>query len=441
MAEVVFIFEGKSIIIHSNKNQKMKDICNNLSIKINIDINSLIFLYEGKQLDLNKILNEITKENKINILVYKYENEICSKCGRILNNKIIEDIRLINNNINYSLIGIKSQIENIMNDIREKKNINYINSQLNNINIIIKNINDDIEKMNNKLNQIKLTYNINNINKENGINKIKNDYAKKKILEEYKFIKDRPFTELPITVDIPDKDNVFEWRLTFQGPDDTSYKGGLFFLKAFFPKNFPEKAPEICFQTPIYHLNVNPNKPECSPSERIGHIAISILNWWKPNSKIRYILNSIYYLFYCHNPESPYGLDRAEVFINNRELFEKRVRYFTIKYANQINASQSYDEWDFSDKNFETNDEQNQLIKVIFETDGINRQIIQCKKDEYVKNLFLQYEKINGFSENSLLYIHKNIRIYRNLNKKLHEINIYNGSLISVINSKNIIPA
>ena len=166
-----------------------------------------------------------------------------------------------------------------------------------------------------------------------------------------------------------------------------------------------------------------------------------MLIWWKPNSKIRYILNSIYYLFYCHNPESPYGLDRAEVFINNRELFEKRVRYFTIKYANQINASQSYDEWDFSDKNFETNDEQNQLIKVIFETDGINRQIIQCKKDEYVKNLFLQYEKINGFSENSLLYIHKNIRIYRNLNKKLHEINIYNGSLISVINSKNIIPA
>ena len=56
----------------------------------------------------------------------------------------------------------------------------------------------------------------------------------------------------------------------------------------------------------------------------------------------------------------------------------------------------------FYDKNFETNDEQNQLINVIFEIDGINRQIIQCKKDEYVKNLFLQYKKMNGFSKNSL---------------------------------------
>ena len=48
---------------------------------------------------------------------------------------------------------------------------------------------------------------------------------------------------------------------------------------------------------------------------------------------------------------------------------------------------------------------------------------------------------MNGFSPNDMLYIHKNIRIYRSLNKKLDEINIYNGSLISVINIKNIILA
>ena len=90
MAEVYYIFEGQSIIIQSNKNQKMKDICKNLSTKINIDINSLIFLYEGNKLDLEKKLNEITNENKIHILVYKdenNENEICSKCGKILNHK------------------------------------------------------------------------------------------------------------------------------------------------------------------------------------------------------------------------------------------------------------------------------------------------------------------------------------------------------------------
>ena len=153
--EVVFIFEGQSIKIQGNKDQKVKEICNRLSAKINININSLIFLYGGNQLNADKKLNEITKENKINILVYKNENEICPKCGNILNNKIIDEIILANNNINYSLTGMKIQIEHIMNDVMNKKDINYINSQLNNISLTINNINENIKKINNQINQIK----------------------------------------------------------------------------------------------------------------------------------------------------------------------------------------------------------------------------------------------------------------------------------------------
>ena len=75
MAEIIFHYEGKTIIIQCNKDQRISDICNNLSNKINTNIDSLVFLYGGSQLNLNKIYNEITKENKINILVYKNENE------------------------------------------------------------------------------------------------------------------------------------------------------------------------------------------------------------------------------------------------------------------------------------------------------------------------------------------------------------------------------
>ena len=52
MAEVKFTYEGLDIIIRCNKNQKMKDICTYLSKKINVNINSLIFLYGGIQLNL-----------------------------------------------------------------------------------------------------------------------------------------------------------------------------------------------------------------------------------------------------------------------------------------------------------------------------------------------------------------------------------------------------
>ncbi len=73
MDEAIFTYEGKIIKIQCNKNQQMKDICKTLSIKINEDINSLIFLGQGVQLNLERKFNEITKENKIHILVYKIE--------------------------------------------------------------------------------------------------------------------------------------------------------------------------------------------------------------------------------------------------------------------------------------------------------------------------------------------------------------------------------
>ena len=113
MAEIIFTYEGNLINIQCDKNQKMNEICNKLTTKIDLNINSLIFLYEGSQLNLNKKYNEITKENKINILVYKKvnENEIYPNCRRILNNRIIDNILLLNNNINMTLLGLKSNIE------------------------------------------------------------------------------------------------------------------------------------------------------------------------------------------------------------------------------------------------------------------------------------------------------------------------------------------
>ena len=169
MAEVKFIYESSDIIIQCNKNKKMKDICINLSNKLNDGINSLIFLYGGNKLNLEKTFKEITKENKISIIVYKYENEeICPKCGKILNDDIINKIITSNNNINSSLKGIKRQIEFIISDINNKLDINDIISQLKNINVVINNINEDIKKLNNKLNNITK---LNNHNKEEKIKK------------------------------------------------------------------------------------------------------------------------------------------------------------------------------------------------------------------------------------------------------------------------------
>ena len=48
------------------------------------------------------------------------------------------------------------------------------------------------------------------------------------------------------------------------------------------------------------------------------------------------------------NPESPYGLDRQNEMMNNYNLYEKKIKYFTKKYADISIGYKEYDFWDFT---------------------------------------------------------------------------------------------
>ena len=173
--------------------------------------------------------------------------------------------------------------------------------------------------------------------------------AMKRIEEEYTELNNNDNTNIGISISLPDKDNIFEWQCSLMGPKDTSYNGGVFFLSIKFPDEYPNKAPEVVFKTPIYHINVNPRKSDVKGAEPLGHVCISTLNWWKPESKIKQVLYDIFALFYMANPDSPYGLERAYEFRFNETLHQEKIRYFTAKYAKPQIANRQYDEsWDFS---------------------------------------------------------------------------------------------
>ena len=85
-------------------------------------------------------------------------------------------------------------------------------------------------------------------------------------------------------------------------------------------------------------------------AEPLGHVCISTLNWWKPEYKMIEVLTNIFGLFYMANPESPYGLDRAQELQFNRPLHEEKIKFFTKKYANPGHAKlekEYHDSWDF----------------------------------------------------------------------------------------------
>ena len=157
-----------------------------------------------------------------------------------------------------------------------------------------------------------------------------------RIMQEYKELSQHQLSSSRLSVQLVNQEDPTKWRVLFLGAKDTSYKKGLFYISIEFPEDYPNKAPNAYFLTPIYHINVNPFKPENPHDAPLGYTNISTLNQWKPEYTVRDILTNIFALFYMSNPDSCYGAERKEEFLNNRVLHEEKIKYFTQKYANPL---------------------------------------------------------------------------------------------------------
>ena len=173
-----------------------------------------------------------------------------------------------------------------------------------------------------------------------------------RIREEYKDLNYNPNVNLGLTVGLEKEDSYKDWIVHMIAPRDSIYRNGIFALNVHFPDNYPNEPPEVCFLTPIYHLNINPKAPKNEGDEydKLGHVSISTLNWWNPKYKMREVLYNIYSLFYFCNPDSAYGIDRAKEYIENDMVYYEKAKIFTKKYANPWNFSKNIDrsqDWDF----------------------------------------------------------------------------------------------
>ena len=123
-AIVIFTLEGNDLPIQCTTNDKIIDICQRYSTKIETNLNYLLFLYGGNQLNFelrfNEQANSIDKiNNEMNVLVYKTINDsfLCPKCGGKIkfNREKIDELILSNNNIIDNINGTKLIIENMIN--------------------------------------------------------------------------------------------------------------------------------------------------------------------------------------------------------------------------------------------------------------------------------------------------------------------------------------
>jgi len=122
-ANAIFSLDGTDLTVQCTTEDKMRVICQKYSTKIGINMNSLIFLYGGNQINLDlsfkEQANSIDKgRNKMKILVYKNEDDgfICPKCGEKIELKTekIDEIIASINNIKDNIDGAKLIIDNII---------------------------------------------------------------------------------------------------------------------------------------------------------------------------------------------------------------------------------------------------------------------------------------------------------------------------------------
>ena len=159
----------------------------------------------------------------------------------------------------------------------------------------------------------------------------------KKKLEAMKYLKKEfdqlqrdPILSLGCTVGLPNPSNIFKWKLSLLGPQDTPYAGGMFFLSVDFPEGYPNVKPEIRFINKIYHLNV----------DNTGHLCLTSTNEWHVSGKVKgnfytvkQALFDVFCLFHHQGADSAYDEKMAQTYLQNPEEFNKVAKEWTKLYA------------------------------------------------------------------------------------------------------------
>ncbi|KAJ9358708.1 hypothetical protein DTO027B9_2381 [Paecilomyces variotii] len=63
----------------------------------------------------------------------------------------------------------------------------------------------------------------------------------------------------------PIGDNIYEWRAVVEGPVNSPYEGGIFYIRIKIPRTYPMEPPQWKFETAIYHPNISKTSGEAVP--------------------------------------------------------------------------------------------------------------------------------------------------------------------------------
>lgn len=128
-------------------------------------------------------------------------------------------------------------------------------------------------------------------------------------------------------VTIPDKEShPHDFRVKFNGPDETPYAGGVWTVHVTLPANYPFQSPSIGFGNRLFHPNVD---------ERSGSVCLDVINQtWSPMFDLVNIFETFLpQLLRYPNPSDPLNGDAANLLLRDPAAYNKKVEDYVLRYA------------------------------------------------------------------------------------------------------------
>lgn len=124
----------------------------------------------------------------------------------------------------------------------------------------------------------------------------------------------------------PDENNFHKWNVILIGPSDTIFEGANIKAEIDFPTEYPNRAPQFKFVTPLFHPNIYSDGKVCisilhEGVDEFGYESIS--ERWNPSQSVNTILISIISMLSAPNFESPANVDASKMWRENFDEYKK----------------------------------------------------------------------------------------------------------------------
>lgn len=145
--------------------------------------------------------------------------------------------------------------------------------------------------------------------------------GRRKILQDLKKLQTDPLEFAEINAN---EKNINNWEIIYYGPKDTPYEDGKFTLQVKFSNSYGIQAPNVKFETEIFHMNVSAT----------GAICMSLLvDEWDISNTMSDVLIELDELMHNPDPSSALNMDALLLFVDNKNAHNQMAAEWTQKYA------------------------------------------------------------------------------------------------------------